>query len=367
MPEKKIIQITSMDSTKFGGLEKYFLELTRYSEKKDIKMIIQYNNNPKSKSYLDELRKTSATIRITPLNENSIRSIINVFKLIKSIKPEIIHCHFINRNLKIFIPIFSRLFRVKRLYYSVHGGIDYKKYRYIRFFLNKFERFFPVSQEVFDRLVKTGIDKKRISLNYLGLCDKPVNSSELREKYRKEFGIKPYSVLLACIAFDSPLKGIDLLLKALSNINPEQKNVELMIIGIDPNNSKLLQLSKELGVSKYIHWVGIHDKASEILNAADIYIQPSRTEGLALAILEAMSQKLPVLATNVGGIPEAVINGKTGIVVEANLEEEIRKGILFLLEHPNERKEMGFKGYERFLNLFDGKRSVKNLVDNYYV
>ncbi len=367
MSEKKILHLTSMNSTKFGGLENYFLEIAQYSKNKNLKIFIQYNNLPKSKDYLNKLYFAGVKVRVKPINTYSIQSIINVFKLIKSIKPNIIHCHFINRNIKLFIPIFSKLFRVEKLFYSVHGSIDYNKYQYIRFFINKFDNIFPVSKEIFNRLIKSGIDKKKINTIYLGLSNIQPHSKELNEKYRVKYKIGENSILLACIAFDNPVKGVDVLIKAFSEVFKNINNIELMIIGIDPENTSLRELSKKLGIDQNIHWIGIVDNASILLNAADIYIQPSRSEGLCLAILEAMSQKLPVIASRVGGTPEAVIHKKTGLLVEKESFNDLSKSIIYLIEHPEQRKNMGEKGYEHFQKSFDGKKSVKNLVDNYYL
>ncbi len=102
---------------------------------------------------------------------------------------------------------------------------------------------------------------------------------------------------------------------------------------------------------------------TDILNGADIYCQPSRSEGLGLAILEAMAVGLPVVASRVGGIPEAVLNGQTGILVAKESPTELADALEALASDAALRKSMGEQGRLRVLETFELDNRVRLMLD----
>src|SRR5688572_28462531 len=109
-------------------------------------------------------------------------------------------------------------------------------------------------------------------------------------------------MVLANIAFDAAFKGVDLLLEAFQSVRAAKGDVYLIQVGIDPVTSQLPWTAEQLGIDPYVRWVGTRDTGWRLLQAADIYVQPSKFgEGLPLAIMEAMALRLPVVATHVAG------------------------------------------------------------------
>jgi len=96
-----------------------------------------------------------------------------------------------------------------------------------------------------------------------------------------------------------------------------------------------------------------------------VYVQPSLSDAFALPILEAMASGLPVIATRVGGTPEAVANGKTGLLVEAADASSLAEAIVAILSHNELRKSMGKAGRERAVELFSWKQIAENLLRKY--
>jgi glycosyltransferase involved in cell wall biosynthesis len=179
-------------------------------------------------------------------------------------------------------------------------------------------------------------------------------------------GIADNATILACIAWDSPIKGLDILLDALKLINLQCFPVHLIVIGVDPERSTLPDRAARLGLCGRVHWTGIMDNGWKILNAADVYVQPSRSEGLPLTILEAMSLKLPIVATKVGGIPEVVVDGETGYLARCADPASLAVALEKMLCQPYSWKSMGEAGYLRYLHHFRGDNSIKTLVKDYY-
>lgn len=366
MKQKTILQITGMTSTKYGEYERFLIDLTELCNNLKYRSILQYESLPHSKAYLKDLGNLSAEVIIYSVNTNPITSCWNVVRLIAKARPEIIHTHFVERYGLFFIPILGRIFGAKKIITTV----NYKRWggnKYLRFAYNMYDHVLPCSIAVKDDLITRGTSPKNVNVQYLGITGEHKISAELRSRLRKEFGIPIQAVTVACIAFDTEFKGLDILLKAFGKIAQKHNDLHLISIGVDPNQSKLPELAKQFGLSQRIHWAGIVDEGWKILNAADIYIQPSRFgEGLSLSILEAMSMKLPVVCTKVAGNGEAVIDGFNGILAAPNDTENLANALDRLISQRSKWTELGEAGYKRYLNLFQGKKLREELVNKYY-
>lgn len=135
----------------------------------------------------------------------------------------------------------------------------------------------------------------------------------------------------------------------------------IAIAGRGSQEEPLRRLAHELGLAERVHLLGLRDDVDTILTAADIFVQPSLSEGLPLAVLEAMAFGLPVVATRVGGVPEAVVDGDTGYLVPAGDPEALGTALARLIESPDRGRSMGAAGRERAEAGF----SVQRMTDTY--
>jgi len=261
----------------------------------------------------------------------------------------------------------SHFLGVKKAITLVHGLSRLKKTSLRRFGYSWYDKVLCVSNAVASGLRDAGVKSKIISTHYLGLLGKREKSDGHREKIRQEFKISAEAKVLACIAFDNPVKGVDILLNAFCIVREKFPKLHLIIVGVDEQSSALPSQANALGLSDCVHWAGIRDQGWRILNAADIYVQPSRSEGLPLAIMEAMSLELPVVASRVGGIPEIVADGKTGYLFSPEDIPDFAAAISKMLSSPFRTKFMGKEGCLQFQQQFRGEKSIKKLVENYYL
>ena len=138
-------------------------------------------------------------------------------------------------------------------------------------------------------------------------------------------------------------KGAFDLLQAFSNLpKEEQEKAELIIAG-DGEVEKARDLVETLGIQSYVSirgWLS-QEKCKELLAQADVFILPSYNEGLPMAILEAMGWGLPIISTPVGGIPEIVVSGKTGLLVPPSDVQQIKTAIQFFIENKEQRLAWG--------------------------
>ena len=180
---------------------------------------------------------------------------------------------------------------------------------------------------------------------YLGVRKKKIVNPNLK----KTLDIPKGVVVLTTIGFNIRIKGFDILVKSIQSLmdsNRLKNDIIVLVIGISENSedsNSLRQLIAEAGLNRKIMSLGIRNDINDILNISDIYLQPSRTEGLSLSIMEAPNYSLPVIGTRVGGIPEIVHEGENGYLFEKENVEELADRIEILVNNREVREMMGRK------------------------
>jgi len=174
-----------------------------------------------------------------------------------------------------------------------------------------------------------------------------------------EFGI-PAEAFVVCFAGTvRPVKGVDVLLKAIASLSASE-NIHCLVIG-KIRDRKVKKLARK--INGRVHFTGFRTDAPLLIGASHVLIMPSLArEGLPRAIIEAMSQRVPVIGTNVGGIPEIVTDGQCGIIVPPGDSESIAKAILFLKQNPELRRQMGNNSQQKVIHNFNIESTIKNTV-----
>lgn len=367
MKDKRILQITGMVSTKYGAIERYILYASEHCSQHGYETFLQYETSPWSRAFLVDLDR-KANLIISPINTVGLpEGLKNIRALIGSIRPDIVHVHFVETGARTAIGLLSRLYGVRRVICTVHNKPDWSKRRAGSMTYNLYDYVLPVSDSVGESLIAGGVNRRRLRTHYLGILGKRDKTSEMNAAIRKKYNIPLNAVLLSTIAFDAPFKGLDILLAALSKVANSGRDIHWLSVGVDPADSRLPDLASRLGIADRVHWAGILDDGWSLLNAADIYVQPSRSsEGLPLAIMEAMAMALPVLCTRISGNVEAVDDMRSGKVVEPD-SDSMAAGILWMDDNRPHWEKMGTEGYKKYSNLFEGEASVKNMVKYYYI
>jgi len=144
---------------------------------------------------------------------------------------------------------------------------------------------------------------------------------------------------LVTVANLVPLKGIDILIKALH----EGPRVELMVIGDGPERKRLEELSSELKLKEFVTFTGFisQEKLSEYLHSSSIFVLPSLSEGVPRSILEAMASGMFIIATEVGGIPDVIADGKNGFLVPPNDVDALSNAIRLALADTRKLNAIG--------------------------
>jgi len=179
------------------------------------------------------------------------------------------------------------------------------------------------------RYIPNGVDTERFKPNL-----------EDRLKVRKELGIDGFA-WLAIGRFDLP-KDYPTMLQAFARGIHNDPSALLLIAGDGPLRKDMEIMAQELGIKGHIKFLGIRRDIPQLMNAADAYVMSSSWEGMPMVLLEASATGLPIVATDVGGNGEIVLNGITGFLVPARNPEALAEAMLRMMGLPEEkRREMG--------------------------
>lgn len=187
-----------------------------------------------------------------------------------------------------------------------------------------------------------------------------------KQRLRKDLGLEPTPIYVGTVANLRPVKNHALLLRVGSRICQAYEDVRFVFAGDGPLKAQLVALAEELGISTKVRFLGTRADIPEVLNALDVFVLPSLSEGMPNAVLEAMACGLPVVATRVGGIPELIEDGNTGILVPSEDEGQLEVILKNLLRDDTKRRALGEKGRQRVLECFRLDRMVNEYQDLYH-
>jgi glycosyltransferase involved in cell wall biosynthesis len=190
--------------------------------------------------------------------------------------------------------------------------------------------------------------KEKIVVIPNGINLKDFDISYSKEECRKKLGLPLNKKILLFFGYLSPYKGPEVLLKAMPEIIKNVSDVELVFAGKGEMKDELEILSKKLRIEKNVRFVGFveDDMKPLYFKAADVFILPSTmsTESFGIVNLEAMACGVPIVASNIGGIPDIVKNGENGLLVQPKNTKALANAIIYLLENEDVKEKMGKNG-----------------------
>jgi glycosyltransferase involved in cell wall biosynthesis len=187
-----------------------------------------------------------------------------------------------------------------------------------------------------------------------------LSAKDAREKLGLEVGKK--EILIGTLSELHKNKGLDVMLRALAQASD---HIRFAILGAGEEMHELRELSARLGIKDKVHLLGFVDNGREYLKAFDIFTLTSRTEGLPYALIEAGLTPLPVIATNVGGIPEVIVNGLTGLLVDSERTTSLAQALTKLSEDGELRKTLAKNLLKHVTENFSKSKMVEETLKLY--
>jgi starch synthase (maltosyl-transferring) len=192
--------------------------------------------------------------------------------------------------------------------------------------------------------------KSRIPLGKLITIPNCVEVSRFdlpRGQFRSGIGIAEADPLVVSVGRLERQKGTAFLLAAATNVLQQHPRARFVLVGDGPDESALKAQAGGLGIRSSVHFVGWRPDVPQILADADVFVLASLWEGMPNVVLEAMAARCAVLATSVGGCPELVVDGETGLMVGPGDAAALAEALHRLLSAPEERRRMGDAGRTR--------------------
>jgi L-malate glycosyltransferase len=214
-------------------------------------------------------------------------------------------------------------------------------------------------------LIDQGYRPDKIAVIRNGIVTSPIVRETKSEKLRAELGIPAQSRIVMVSSRLNPMKGVEYFLEAAAWVANRIPDAVFLIVGDGENRGELESRAAALGLRNRIIFTGFRTDVPELLREASIVVLPSLSEGLSNSLLEASAMGVPVIAANVGGNPEVVEDGVTGILVAPRNSDELAGAMLRLLESPERARQMGGAGRSRVSDRFGVERAVTEVQQLY--
>jgi glycosyltransferase involved in cell wall biosynthesis len=248
---------------------------------------------------------------------------------------------------------------------TVHGKsyfAEQAKRRMAYRYVSRVSRMVAVSEDLKQFIVeRAGVAEHRVSVIYNGVdpADRP--PADQVRALRAELGLERYDHVIGTVGSLYPVKGHIHLIKALPDILRACPRTLLLLVGRGELEDSLKAEVAARKLEGHVRFLGLRHDVPALLSLFDLFVLPSLSEGLSMALLEAMAAGNPVVATRVGGNPELLLDGDTGFLVDAESHESISDRVVRILQDDALAARMGESGRRRVQEKF----SFHATVDRY--
>jgi len=189
-------------------------------------------------------------------------------------------------------------------------------------------------------------------------------SAERRACWRAEHGIEPHAIVITHVGRFVEVKNHALLVNAFARLHSTTP-LYLVLVGGGELEGAVRRQVEQLGLPQKVRFLGIRSDVPDILNASDIFALSSRWEGNPMSVQEAMASGLPVVSTAVGGVPELVQHGKTGLLVPPENVDALAQALQQLIDQPDQRCLLGKQARQHAQQHFDIQQTVRMYEELY--
>ena len=344
-----------------SGSEAHLLQLLPDLRERgwDVRFLMLHEDEPGAWEFAEALRA-----RGVPLDDIRLRADVDpiafgeITAYLGRVRPRILHTHLVHAD--VYGQLAGSVTRVPLRLSTKHGFNEFREGRWFGFADRSVGSLahvhIAISQGLAQYLAETeGFDEEDFEIVHYGIADHgeaaPYAGSEPR---------------LLCVGRLIPIKGHLVLLRALAQARAQVPDVTLAIAGRGPLAPALRAYARELGVEDAVRFLGFVSPVQAAIEDAAVVVVPSLGEGFGMVALEAMERARPVIASAVGGLPEIVADGETGLVVPPADAEALAEAIVSLAGDLARAAAMGEAGRERALAQFTPERGVER-VEALYV
>ncbi len=360
---KKILLYT--DTPQTGGAELQMFLLAKFLDKEKFTPILACSQYPELDKWCENFEKEEIkVIRINVKHKHDPRHFTQLKKIIKKEEIDLLHAHIWNPASCRFAYMLGAKIPLVTTEHDPFRLPTFKNF-FKKRSLDKVKKIIAISQnnkkllsDLYPKqahkieLIHNGIDTTWWQSQLLRITEDDIKSTK-----KEVFGAKEDTFIVTCIAELHERKGQKYLLQAIPEIVADFPNTKVVLIGDGPNRGNLEKLIKKLKIERHAILLGKKKRIPRLLKSSNIFCLPSRREGFGLVNLEAMMIPLPIIASEVGGIPEIIKNN--GILVAPEDSKELAKALKKLISNPKLRIQMAEAGYQRVHSHFNAKKMAE--------
>ncbi len=300
---------------------------------------------------------------------NQGREIFSLYRFFRSFRPDVVHTHVLKSNMygvlaaklaKVPVVIATEMTLKDTAPSRMRRIRDRLLHPFLNQMISKCDTFMVTSKFIQQEWYKEKYANK------FHLIYPPFNLDKLEAAQENGSDLTlPDGPKICYVGRLSEEKGVRFLLSAAESIIEHIKDAKLIIVGTGPLEDELKSMINNSDLLENVIFLGYVDNVFKVLKQVDVFVLPSRSEGCPISVLEAMSMGLPVVATNVGGTPELVVDSETGILVPYNDFRKLGEAIVEVLKNRQSSNSMGLSGKERAFRKFHQNIFVRHLEEMY--
>ena len=376
---KKTLRIALLSTpVEYGGAEKVVISLIENidSEMYELVPIIFTRNDQAENNFVKHLKRLKKEYHEIPVNNykfkylNPLINLLNVYGLLKRKRFNLIHTHGYRADILgcftsklIGVPIISTC------HGYISGNINLITYNKLdQIALKLFDTVITVSKKIKNELIKSKVKASKIKVIPNAVPTVPENTTAIqkdRDEFRRLFGLDPNSFIVGYVGRLSEEKGVKYLIEATSVLTEFDIPFQVLLIGDGPSRDGLEALVKKRGVERIVIFTGFQSNVENLISNIDALVLPSLTEGTPLALLEAMSYGVPVVASAVGEVPNIIDSGKNGILVSPAIPGKIAEALLTLYRDKNFRLKISKNAKETIQSRYNVNDWIKKIESIY--
>jgi len=295
-------------------------------------------------------------------NEADPIAVAGLVHILRRHRPDIVHMHTARAHtLGVAASLAARVGRrivSRRVDFRPRGLSARLKYRM------GVDRFLAITEAVAAVLRSAGVPNERIAVVPSGIDPARVRGGD-GALIRAELGLTANDPVTGSVAFFAWHKGLDVLVRAWPLVVRDIPGAVLVLVGDGEDRALLEAEAKRGGVADRVRFMGFRHDVANCLAAFDVFVLPSLMEGMGTSLLDALAAERPVVATRVGGIPEVITDGETGLLVEPGSEAPLAAAVVRLLSDRRLAEQLAERGRARVVDRFSDTAMVEGTLTVY--
>ena len=265
-------------------------------------------------------------------------------QFIAQLKPDIVHCHS-RRGADVLGGLAASFADVPAV---VSRRVDNTEMRLVAALRYRpFRKVIAISEAIARELRDRGVEEERLAVIRSAVDADRFERGADCTAFRREFGVPDDAMLIASAGQLIPRKGHRYLLQAAADLRASHAGFRVLIFGDGNLRNHLQDQAESLGIADIVTLAGFRENLDDYVGCFDIFVHPALAEGLGVAALKAAAAGVPVVGFEAGGLPEAVVDGETGILVAPGDAAALREAIAALLDDESLRMRLGSAGRKR--------------------